>query len=126
MGGPGPAERGLGEPGVEADDVDRCGGQDVAEVGLGQTRVAGAADAGAADGLRDGAFDACAYVVALLPLLGLLFLAALGQNFLLLTGQEGQAASALAVGGRGALGSQWTGCAVGGGEVDAGQRGPAG
>jgi hypothetical protein len=95
--GSGLAERGPGQPVVNADDVDRGGGEDVAEVGLGESGVPGAADAGAADGLRDGGLDACSDVVPLLPLFGLLFLSAPVENFLLLAGQQRQAATVAAL-----------------------------
>jgi hypothetical protein len=56
--------RGAGPPGVEADEVDRGGGEDVFEVDFVHAGVAGAADPGDRDGLTDGAFDTGADAVA--------------------------------------------------------------
>ena len=122
----GGAERGAVQPGIDADEVDGGSGQDAGEMGLGLAAVGRAAQPGAADGLGDGALDAGADVVAGFPLRGLLLGALPGEQFVLLAGQQGQAASPLAVGRRGAPGSQRARVAVGGREVDPGDGGAAG
>jgi putative transposase len=63
------AVRGVAGPvGVEADHVDRGGGDGVLGLGLGQSEVAGTADPGDVGGLAHGALDAGAGGVAGLPL----------------------------------------------------------
>src|SRR5215470_17408708 len=84
---------GSGQPGVESDDVDRGGSHDVAQVGFGQSDVAGSADSGAADGLRDGPLDSGADGVTPFPLLGVLITASLIEDLLVLAGQQGQLAA---------------------------------
>src|SRR5260370_4139936 len=122
----GSAERGAVQPGIDADEVDGGGGQDVGEMGLGLATVGSAAQPGAADGLGDGALDAGADVVAGFPLCGLLLGALPGEQFVLFAGQQGQAASPLAIGRLGAPGPQRAWAAGGEREVDLGYRGAAG
>ena len=95
-------------------------------MGLCLAAVGGAAQPGAADGLGDGALDAGADVVAGFPLRGLLLGALPGKEFVLLAGQQGQAASPLAIGRLGAPGSQRARVAVGGREMDPGNGGAVG
>jgi 3,4-dihydroxy 2-butanone 4-phosphate synthase len=122
----GGAERGAIQPGVGADEVERCGVQDVGEVGLGLAVVGGAAHPGGADGLGDGALDAGADVAAGLPSGGLLLGALAGEDLVLLAGQQGQAAPPPAVRRLGAPGPHRARVAVGECEVDPGDRGAAG
>ena len=122
----GGAGRGAVQPGIGADEVDGGGGQDAGEVGLGLSAVGSAAQPGAADGLGDGALDAGADVVSLLPLVGLLFATSLIEDLLLRLGQEGEAAAVSAVRGLGALRSQRARTAVLEREVHAGDRGAGG
>ncbi len=122
----GGAERGAVQPGIGPDEVDGGGGQDVGEVGLGLAAVGSAAQPGPADGLGDGALHAGADVVAGFPLRGLLPGALPGEEFLLLAGQQGQAASPLAVCRLGAPGPQRARAAVSEREVDPGNGGAAG
>jgi hypothetical protein len=70
--GSGGVESGAGPPGVESDEVDRGGEQDVFQGDFGQAFVAGAASVAGLDGLSDGALDAGAGCVALPPGLGFL------------------------------------------------------
>src|SRR4051794_40540950 len=56
--GPGPVQRMSVPVGVQADQVERDGGVDVLQPGLGQAAIAGAARSGHRDGLGDGALDA--------------------------------------------------------------------
>ena len=95
-------------------------------MGLGLAAVGRAAQPGAADGLGDGALDAGPDVVSGFPLRGLLLGALPGEEFVLLAGQQGQAASPLAIGRRGAPGPQRARAAAGEREVDPGYRGAAG
>ena len=88
--------------------------------------IGSAAQRSAADSLGDGALDAGPDVVAGFPLRGLLVGALLGKDLLLLAGQQGQAASPLAIGRRGAPGPQRARAAAGEREMDPGNRGAAG
>lgn len=72
MAGSGGAEWGAGPPGVESDEVDCGGEQDVFQGDFGQASVAGAACVAGLDGLGDGAFHSGAGGVVLPPGLGLL------------------------------------------------------
>jgi hypothetical protein len=73
VGCPGALQGRAGPPGVEADEVDGGGGEDVFEVDLADTCVAGAAEAGHGDGLADDGFDTGPGAVAGLPVVGGLF-----------------------------------------------------
>ena len=84
-----------GADAADAGAADRAG--NAGDAGEAAGSDAAGSDAGAADSLRDGAFDACSDVVPLLPLVGLLFLAALVENFLLFAVQQRQAASVAAL-----------------------------
>lgn len=84
--------------------------------------VAGAAKAGATDGLGDGAFDAGAQVVDLGPVLGgLAVLGAVGVHAGLVDGfgVDGDGAGLVGVDGPGALGAQRAGAAVADPEAEA-------
>lgn len=70
--GPGGVEGCAGPPGVQPDQVDRGGEQDVFESDLGKAFVAGASGVAGVDGLGDGALDASAGGVALAPGFGVL------------------------------------------------------
>ena len=95
-------------------------------MGLGPAAVGSAAQPGPADGLGDGALHAGADVVAGFPLCGLLLGALPGEQFVLLAGQQGQAASPLAVCRLGAPGPQRARAAVSEREVDPGNGGAVG
>jgi hypothetical protein len=60
----------AGPPGVESCEVDGGGGEDVFEIHLADTGVAGFADSGQRQGLADGAFDTGAGAVAVFPFIG--------------------------------------------------------
>lgn len=97
--------------------MDRGGGEDVSEVGLGQAGEAGAADLGAADRLGDRALHAGTDVVTLLPLVGQLLTAPGFQRLLLVLGEQSQAAAPRAVRRSGALLARGATASVLGGEV---------
>src|SRR5215211_4399563 len=112
--GPAAAKWRAGEPGVDADHVERQRGQHMLQVGLGQAAVAGLVQVAAAGGLRDGPLDPGAVRVPLLPGRGDLLGAELALGLELRAGPEGEMAG---VGRRaGAAGAVGTGRAVGGAE----------
>src|SRR5580704_11105595 len=76
----------TGPVGVEADHVDRGGGDVVFELGLGQAEVAGLADPGDVGGLAHGALDTGAGGVAGLPLVGGLLGPGVTKGFVELAG----------------------------------------
>ena len=80
------------EPGIQARQVHGGGGQDVLEVGLGQSEIPAAAQPEATDALRQSTFDAGAAGVALLPGFGVLFRAPGLQRFMLKTRVDRQQA----------------------------------
>ena len=84
------AEGGLGQPCVDADEIDRGGGEHVLQVGFCQAEVAGSAQAVTAHRLGDRAFDTGTDRVALLSLLGLLSLPGAGERLVLLAGTDGE------------------------------------
>ena len=98
---------------AEAFDVDRDGGQDMLQVGLGLS--AAVAHAVAAGELADGALDAGPHGVALMPGGVLLVGAVAGLQFVELA--RGEAHGALAVAGGGAGGPGGAGLALGLGEA---------
>ena len=70
MGGACALDGRAGPPGVEADEVEGDGGEDVFEVDFADAGVAGVADAGQGGGLADGGLDTGTVAVALLLFLG--------------------------------------------------------
>src|SRR5215831_8468729 len=109
---------------AEAFDVDRDGGQDMLQVGLGLSPVAAVAHAVAAGELADGALDAGPHGVALMPGEVLLVGAVAGLQLVELAREE--AHSALAVAGGGAGGPGGAGLALALGEARHDERGGVG
>src|SRR5690349_4052119 len=109
---------------AEALDVDRDGGQDVLEVGLGLSPVAAVAHAVAAGELADRALDAGPDRVALVP--GGVLLVSAVANLQLVELARREAHGALAVAGGGARGPRRAGLALGPGELGDDERGRVG
>ena len=108
---------------AEAFDVDRDGGQDMLQVGLGLSPVAAVAHAVAAGELADGALDAGSHSVALVPG-GVLLVGAVAD--LQLVELAGKAHDALAGAGGGAGGPGGAGLALALGEARHDERGGVG
>src|SRR5204863_3295937 len=88
-------------PGIQADEVQRDGFEDVFQAGLGQSAVAGLPGVGDLDRLGDGGFGAGAAGVLDLPGGGGLLHAGVVESFLHRPGTKGQLS--VGVGGGGAL-----------------------
>ena len=97
---------------AEAFDVDRDGGQDMLQVGLGLSPVAAVAHAVAAGEFADGALDAGPHCVALVPGGILLVSAVAGLQLAELARGEAHGALAVAGGGAGGPGGQGWHCAL--------------
>ena len=109
---------------AEALDVDRDGGQDVLQVGLGLSPVAAVAHAVAMGGFADGALDAGPHRVALVP--GRVLLVSTVTDLQFEQFARGEAHGTLAVAGGGAGGTGGVGLALRRGEAGNDERGGAG
>ena len=109
---------------AQAFDVDRDGGQDMLQVGLGLSAVAAVAHAVAAGELTDGALDAGPHGVALVP--GGILLVSAVADLQLVELARGEAHGAVAVAGGGAGGSDGAGLALALGEACHDERGGVG
>src|SRR5215211_3583353 len=107
----------AGPPGVEADEIDRGGGDEVLEAGLVQSDVAGPAGAGDVGGLGDGALDPGADAVTVLPGVGVLCGASGGERLVDRAWVEGELAAVVSGGGSAAVADR-AGTAGGVGEAD--------
>src|SRR5689334_17392077 len=114
---PGALHGATGPPGVEADQVDRGGGQGVFQACLGQAGVTGMADSGDMSGLGDGPLDAGADLVSVAPVVGGLLGACGGERLVDRAGVDGELPAVVA-GRAGALVADRARPAGGAGEAD--------